>query len=237
MRILIVENEQRLSNSIKKGLTEEGYAVDQAFDGDEGKFLAGSESYDVIILDLMLPKLNGVSVCNQLRQGGVKTPILMLTARSRLEEKVEGLNAGADDYLTKPFAFEELKARVQALLRRGYQQPEPELRISDLIVDTKKHSVIRNDKEIRLTPKEFAILEFLLRRRDEIVTRTQITEHVWDYNFDSMSNVVDVFINNLRKKIDSESTVKLIHTIHGVGYKLSLASPEGKPKISQEANQ
>ena len=237
MRILLVEDEQRLSNSIKKGLIEEGYAVDQAFDGEEGKFLAESESYDSIILDLMLPKLDGVKVCEQLRQEGIKTPVLMLTAKSRIEEKVTGLNAGADDYLAKPFAFEELKARIQALLRRGYQQPEPLLQVADLVVDNSRHLVKRSGKEIKLTPKEFAILEYLLRHKGELVTRTQITEHVWDYNFDSMSNVVDVFINNLRKKVDADSATKLIQTIHGVGYKLSLASAENEPKISEESSQ
>ncbi len=221
MRILILEDEHRLSNNIKKGLTEDGYAVDQAFDGEEGEYLAESESYDLIILDLMLPKLDGVTVCKNLRIKGIRTPILMLTAKTKLEEKVQGLDAGADDYLTKPFAFEELKSRIRSLLRRSYNQPEPDLSIDNLTVDPKKHFVKRGEKEIKLTPKEFSILEFLLRHKDELVTRTQITEHVWDYNFDSMSNVVDVFLNTLRKKIDTGFDTKLIHTIHGVGYKIS----------------
>lgn len=221
MRILIIEDEQRLSNNIKKGLQEEGFAIDQAFDGEEGQYLAESESYDLIILDIMLPKIDGINVCKNLRSKSIKTPVLMLTAKTQLEEKVLGLNAGADDYLTKPFAFDELKARIQALLRRSFNQPEPELEIDDLLVDPKKHSVKRAAKEIKLTPKEFAILEFLLRHKNELVTRSQIIEHVWDYNFDSMSNVVDVFITTLRKKVDGGFDKKLIHTIHGVGYKIS----------------
>jgi heavy metal response regulator len=221
MRILLVEDEQRLSDVIKKGLTEEGYAVDQAFDGVEGQFLAESEAYDAIVLDVMLPKKDGVTVCKELREKKSKTPIIMLTAKDTLEEKVGGLQIGADDYLTKPFAFAELKARIQALIRRNYQQSSSLIEIADLTLDPIKHAVTRNKEHIELTPKEFAILEILARHKDEVVTRTQIIEHTWDYNFDTMSNVVDVFMATLRKKIDGGKTQKLIHTVHGVGYKLS----------------
>lgn len=221
MRILLVEDEKRLAKVIKKGLSEQGFAVDQAFEGEEGFYLAESESYDLIILDIALPKMDGLTICSKLRQKKITTPILMLTAKTRVEDRVQGLNTGADDYLTKPFEFIELKARIQALLRRSHQQLEPVLKIADLEIDTLKHIVKRGDKLISLTPKEFAILEFLSRHKDEVVTRTQITEHTWDYNFDSLSNVVDVFIATLRKKIDRGHKQKLINTIHGVGYQIS----------------
>lgn len=218
MRVLIIEDEHRLSNVVKKGLMEEGFAVDQAFDGEEGQYLAEAESYDLIILDVMLPRIDGMEVCRSIRRKKITTPILMLTAKTKVEDKVIGLDSGADDYLTKPFAFTELKARIQALFRRSHNQAETTLKIDDLEVDPVKHIVKRGDKTISLTPKEFAILEFLLRHRNEVITRTQITEHVWDYNFDALSNVVDVFIATLRKKVDSGFKNTLIHTVHGVGY-------------------
>ncbi len=221
MRILLIEDEKRLAKVIKKGLSEQGFAVDQAFEGEEGFYLAESESYDLIILDIALPKMDGLTICSKLRQKKITTPILMLTAKTRVEDRVQGLNTGADDYLTKPFEFIELKARIQALLRRSHQQLESVLKIADLEIDTLKHIVKREHKLIFLTPKEFAILEFLSRHKDEVVTRTQITEHTWDYNFDSLSNVVDVFIATLRKKIDRGHKQKLINTIHGVGYQIS----------------
>lgn len=221
MRILLIEDEKRLSYVVEKGLVEAGYAVDKAFDGEEGLYLAESESYDVIILDLMLPKMDGIKVCRQLRKKKITTPILILTARTKVEDRVTGLDAGADDYLTKPFAFTEMKSRIQALIRRSHRQTESILKIDTLELDPLKHTVSRAKKSISVTPKEFAILEFLMRHKDEVVTRTQITEHTWDYNFDSLSNVVDVFITTLRKKIDSNQKVKLIHTVHGVGYKIS----------------
>ncbi len=220
MRILIIEDERKLSNIVRKGLIEEGFAVDQAFDGEEGQYLAESESYDLIILDVMLPKINGLDVCRSLRNKKITTPILMLTAKTTVEDKVEGLNVGADDYLTKPFAFTELKARLQALLRRSHNQTQTTLQVEDLEVDPVKHTAKRGNKIIFLTPKEFSILEFLLRHQGEVVTRTQITEHVWDYNFDALSNVVDVFVATLRKKVDSGFKNKLIQTVHGVGYKI-----------------
>lgn len=221
MRILLVEDERRLSNVIKKGLEEEGFAVDVSYDGEEGEFMAESESYDLIILDVMLPKIDGIIVCKKIRKKGHKTPILMLTAKSTIEDKVLGLDSGADDYITKPFSFIEFRSRVRALIRRTRENSTPTLSITDLVVNPLKHFVERNGRKISLTPKEFAILEFLLHHKDEVVSRTMITEHVWDYNFDGMSNVVDVFLANLRRKIDKNTTKKLIHTVHGVGYKIS----------------
>lgn len=220
MRILIIEDERRLSKIIKQGLVEDGFAVDQAFDGKEGKFLAESETYDLIILDLMLPDISGLNICSDLRRLHITTPILILTAKSTTADKVTGLDSGADDYLTKPFSFVELRSRIQALIRRSHQQATPTLTAFDLIVDPLKHTVRRAGKTINLTPKEFAILELLLRHMGEVVSRTMIIEHVWDYNFDSMSNIVDVFVASLRKKIDSNASKKLIQTVHGVGYKI-----------------
>lgn len=221
MRILLIEDEKKLSDVVKKGLTEEHFAVDVAYDGDEGLYLATEETYDVIILDLMLPKIDGITLCKKLREKKIRTPVLVLTAKSQIEERVAGLEAGADDYLTKPFAFIELKARIQALLRRSHQQTETIIKIADLEIDPIKHIVKRNNKNISLTPKEFAILEYLARHKNQAVTRTQITEHTWDYNFDSMSNVIDVFIATLRKKVDGGQKKKLIKTVHGVGYKIT----------------
>lgn len=222
MRLLIVDDEQRLATILKKGFSEEGFAVDTAFDGEEGLYLAQNESYDAIILDITLPKKSGLDVCRVLRMSSVKTPIIILTAKTALEDKITLLNSGADDYLTKPFAFIELKSRIHALLRRSSTNSNPLLVLGDLTVDPIKHAVVKNGDKIKLTPKEFAILELLLRHPDEVITRTMITEHVWDYNFDGMSNIVDVFVASLRRKIDKKSKHKLIHTIHGVGYKISL---------------
>lgn len=221
MRILLIEDEKNLSQVIKNGLTEQGFAVDAARDGEEGLYLAEEESYDAIILDVMLPKIDGVEICRRLREKKISTPILMLTAKTQVKDRVAGLDAGADDYLTKPFAFVELKARIQALMRRAFKQPEAVIKIDDLAIDPIKHVVQRANQAITLTPKEFAILEYLARHKDKVVTRTQITEHTWDYNFESLSNIIDVFIATLRRKIDKGQKNKLIHTVHGVGYKLS----------------
>lgn len=221
MRVLIIEDERRLSGILKKGLVEDGFAVDQAFDGEEGLFLAQSETYDLIILDLMLPKIDGMEVCLQLRKKNIKTPIIILTAKINMEDKIKGLDIGADDYMTKPFSFLELRSRIHALIRRSKAHASSQLSISDLEVDPLKHSIKRAGKSIQLTPKELAVLEFLLHHKEEVVSRTMILEHVWDYNFDGMSNIVDVFIATLRKKIDGGRKRKLIHTIHGAGYKIS----------------
>ena len=215
-----MEDERRLSSIIKKGLIEEGFAVDTAYDGEEGQYLAESEEYDLIILDIMLPKIDGLTICRELRHKNIKSPVLMLTAKGTIEEKVAGLDSGADDYLTKPFFFLELRSRIHALIRRSKQESSPELKIADLELDPIKHIVKRADQLITLTPKEFSILELLLRHKDEVVSRTMIIEHVWDYNFECMSNVVDVFVAALRRKIDKKAKVKLIHTVHGVGYKI-----------------
>lgn len=221
MRILTVEDEVDLANNIRQGLTENGFAVDIAYNGEEGLHLITSEPYDLVILDVMLPKIDGYTVCKNARDKGIKTPILMLTAKSNVENKIEGLNSGADDYLTKPFNFEELMARIYALLRRGANTELPVLTIADLKMNPQKHSVTRNNEKIDLTPKEFAVLEFLLRNKDKVVSRTMILEHVWDYNFESMSNLVDVIVATLRKKIDKNNNKKLIHTVYGVGFKIS----------------
>ena len=221
MRILVIEDERRLANIIKKGLTEEGFAVDAAYDGEEGQYLAESEEYDLIVLDIMLPKVDGLTICKELRAKNIKIPVLMLTAKSEVEDKIKGLDSGADDYMTKPFSFLELRSRIHALIRRSKQEASPTLAISDLELDPIKHKVMRSGKLIKLTPKEFAVLELLLRHKDEVVTRTMVIEHVWDYNFEGMSNIVDVFVASLRRKVDKDSYVKLIHTIHGVGYKVS----------------
>lgn len=221
MRILIIEDEQRLSHTLKKGLAEEGFAIDQAYDGEEGRYLAQTEEYDLILLDVMLPKVDGISICRELRSKNIKTPILMLTAKTTVEDKVAGLDSGADDYMTKPFSFIELRSRIQALLRRSQQEASPVLRIANLVLDPLKHKVERDGKSISLTPKEFAVLEFLMRHKEEIVTRTMVIEHVWDYNFDSLSNIVDVYVAAIRKKVDGGEKIKLVQTLHGIGYKVN----------------
>jgi len=221
MRILLVEDEKKLAMSIKQGLTESGLAVDIAPDGEEGLYSAQSESYDVIILDLGLPKIDGLTLCQKLRKEKNFIPILMLTAKTRTEDKVVGLDSGADDYLTKPFEFMELRSRINALLRRKFQVVAPILKIADLELDPAKRTATRGGTNIVLTPKEFAVLEYLLRNSDQTVTRSQIIDHVWDYDSETLSNVVDVFIATLRKKIDNGGKTKLIKTVHGVGYKIS----------------
>ncbi|HCE30969.1 DNA-binding response regulator [Candidatus Daviesbacteria bacterium RIFCSPHIGHO2_01_FULL_40_24] len=233
MRILVVDDEHRLANSVKKGLAEEGFAVDVAYDGEEGQYMAETEEYDLIVLDVMLPKVDGVTVCKELRSKNIKTPIIMLTAKSNIEDRIAGLDGGADDYLTKPFSFLELRSRIQALIRRSKQEATLVLKIADLEIDPLKHIVKRSDNLITLTSKEFAILEYLLRHKDEVLTRTMIIEHVWDYNFEGMSNIVDAFIAAIRRKVDRGAKVKLIHTVHGVGYKIGL--PLDKGKISADA--
>ncbi len=225
MKILVVEDEERVAHFIQKGLKEEGHAVDVSYDGEDGEFLAEINDYDLIILDLMLPKKNGIVVCRELRASGVATPVLMLTARDSIEDKVRGLDAGADDYLAKPFAFEELLARVRALLRRQSDSKSPILKIADLELDPISRRVTRNDKAIRLTTKEYALLEYLLRNKDKVLSRTLIGEHVWDMNFDPESNVIDVYISHLRSKIDKGYEPPLLHTLRGQGYLLSDDSP------------
>ncbi len=221
MRVLVIEDEQRLAHYLQKGLEEHGFAADVAPNGEEGLFSAHVNEYDVIILDLLLPQKDGMTVLRELRQEGNRAPVLILTARDAVADKVEGLNAGADDYLTKPFSFSELLARVRALLRRGKVEPQGELRVGDLIMDLVAHRVSRARKPLQLTSKEFALLEFLMRNPGRVLSRTTIAEHVWDYRFDNtLSNVIDVFVNRLRNKVEREFATKLIHTVKGVGYVL-----------------
>ena len=218
MRVLVVEDHKKISSFIVKGLKAESYAVDVAYDGDEGLAMAQMDEYDLIILDIMLPEKSGYEVTKQLREYSIKTPILMLTAKDELEDKVKGLDLGADDYLTKPFMFEELLARIRALFRRGGMSSGSKLSIADLTLDPVTHDVFRSNKKIELTAKEYGLLEYLLRTKGRIATRTTIIEHVWDLHFDSDTNLVDVYIRYLRRKIDDNFEPKLIHTVRGVGY-------------------
>lgn len=220
LRILIVEDEATISAFLSKGLKEEGFFVDAAKDGDEAIMLASSSQYDVIVLDILLPGKNGYEVCSELRASGNYTPVLMLTALDSVDERVKGLNTGADDYLVKPFAFKELLARINALLRRPRETFERVLRVNDLSIDTVSHTVRRGDVEIELSPKEYRLLEYLARNAHQVLSRTQIAESVWDQDFFSDSNVVDVYIRYLRRKIDDPFPSKLINTVRGFGYRL-----------------
>jgi DNA-binding response OmpR family regulator len=223
MRVLVVEDEHKIANSIKKGLEQESYAVDVAFDGEQGFDLAASEDYDAIILDLMLPKMDGMELCQKLRkEENIHTPILMLTAKGQLDDKINGLNAGADDYLVKPFAFAELLARIKALTRRPKQTLNPLLTTGDLSFNTLNFEVNRAGKNIKLSKKEFALLEYLLRHKGKILTKEQIINHVWNYDADVLPNTVEVYIGYLRNKIDRSFKNKppLVHTIRGFGYKI-----------------
>ena len=218
MRLLVIEDEQKVASFIKQGLEEEGYAVDHAADGASGLQMALEGLHDVIVLDVMLPKLDGLSVLQQLRQETITTPVLLLTVRATIEDKVLGLDAGADDYLTKPFAFEEFVARVRALLRRRAETAPPILQVADLALDPARRVVLRGEKKIELTPREFTLLDYFMRNPGRVLTRTMIANRVWDYTFDSTTNVIDVYVNYLRKKIDTGHDTKLLHTVRGVGY-------------------
>lgn len=220
MRILVIEDDPSLHKVISRRLSEEGYAVDDCYNGEEGLEFLLSGSYDLAILDWMLPKKDGIFVLTELRQRKMNTPVLMLTAKDTIEDRVEGLDAGADDYLTKPFAYDELLARVRALLRRNSEDKQTVLKVADLSMDLPAHRVMRGDKEIMLTSKEFALLEYLLRNQGVVLTRSQIADHVWDYGFDYDSNIVDVYIRYLRNKIDKDFDNPLIQTIRGYGYTL-----------------
>jgi heavy metal response regulator len=221
MRILVVEDEQKILKFIQRGLKEEDYSIDVTGDGEEGYFLAGTNEYDLIILDIMLPKMDGLTICRKLRREGNNTPIIMLTAKDTVKDKVKGLDSGANDYLPKPFAFEELLARVRALLRKSSGNITTQLKAGDLTIDLLSHKVFRAEREIHLTLKEYALLEYLIRNPGVIITRTMISEHVWDIHFDTMTNVIDVYINYLRNKIDHGFDHKMIKTIRGKGYMLS----------------
>ncbi|MGA1841880.1 MAG: response regulator [bacterium] len=218
MRILLIEDELKIANFIERGLKEEHFAVDIAYNGENALYLSDIYTYDLIILDLMLPDKDGISICREIRNKKIDTPILMLTARDGIKDKVMGLDSGADDYLTKPFAFEELLARIRALLRRKRTEKTSTLKIADLELDQINHRVKRAGKEIDLTNKEYALLEYLLLHANQVVTRTMISEHVWDENFDCFTNITDVYIKYLRNKIDKDFAKQLIHTVRGVGY-------------------
>jgi DNA-binding response OmpR family regulator len=225
MRILLVEDDLDLAQFIRKGLKEEQYAVDFAADGEEGLELALGNPYDLLILDIMLPKLDGLTLCRRLRAAGNKAPVLLLTARNTVEDKVSGFDTGADQFLTKPFAFAELLARVRALLRRGGPQQLVHLKAADLELDPASHRVWRAGKEIVLTNKEYALLEFLLRNKNRVLTRTAIIEHVWDISYDPMTNIVDAHIRALRAKMDRDFSPPLIATVRGAGYMLEEPEP------------
>lgn len=225
MRILVVEDEHKIANAIKKGLEQEAFAVDVAYDGTTGYDLASTEDYDVIVLDLMLPGMEGGEICKKLRSDKIHTPILILTAKGLLEDKVEGLNSGADDYLVKPFAFEELLARIRALIRRPKESIATVLIYEDLGLNTLTFEVKRGDKVIKLSSKEFSLLEYLLRHPKQIFTKEQIIGHVWNYDADILLNTVEVYIGYLRNKIDRPFPKKpaLIHTVRGFGYKIGIS--------------
>lgn len=223
MRILIVEDEYGLADAMERRLKEEGYAVDVTFNGGEAVDFACAVEYDVIILDLMLPVKDGMEVLKELREQGIKSQILILTAKDEVKDKVAGLDAGADDYLTKPFSFEELLARIRVLLRRKTKTQNSMLTAGDLQMDTVSQNVTRAGKTIILTAKEYSLLEYLMRNQGRVLTRTQIEEHVWDYSFGGGSNVVDVYIRYLRRKIDQGSSLKLIETVRGRGYRLKVS--------------
>jgi heavy metal response regulator len=220
MRILIIEDEKKVAKFVRQGLEEERYTVDVAYDGEIGAQLAMTESFDLIILDILIPKKDGITVLKEIRSKHNTTPVLLLTAKSSIDDKVEGLDAGADDYLTKPFSFAELLARVRSLLRRGAAEKSTTLKVVDLHLDTVAHKAKRADKTIELTGKEYALLEYFMRNANRVLTRTLISEHIWNYNFDTGTNVIDVYINHLRSKIDDGFERKLLHTVRGVGYVL-----------------
>ncbi len=227
MRVLVVEDERKISAYVKRGLEEHGYAVDAAFTGREALDWAEVVNFDLIVLDLLLPEMDGLAVCRALRKRECRAPILMLTARDAIEDRVRGLDAGADDYLVKPFALQELLARLRALARRAADAPKsPLLQIADLTLDTLTRRVKRGARAVELTAKEYAVLECLMREPERVLTRTQIAEHVWNYDVYNQSNVVDVYIRNLRRKLDDPFPVKLIQTERGAGYRLSMTRDE-----------
>ncbi len=220
MRILIVEDSHRLNNSLKMSLSEEGYAVDSAFTGTEGEELAEATDYDAIILDVMLPEKDGMAVCRDLRRKRVNTPIIMLTARDTVDDRVEGLDSGADDYLVKPFALNELRARLRALLRRDADDKSGVLCVGDLVLDPATHRASRAGETLDLTTKEFSLLEYFMRTPNRLITREMAETHIWNYDFEGTSNVVDVYVRRLRRKIDDPYEVKLFETVRGSGYRL-----------------
>ncbi|MBZ0165558.1 MAG: response regulator transcription factor [Candidatus Omnitrophica bacterium] len=225
MRILLVEDEMKMASFIRKGLKQEDYAVDVVYNGDDALQEANANDYDLIIMDIMLPGKDGIYVCKELRKCSINIPILLLTARDAVEDKVQGLDSGADDYLTKPFPFEEFLARVRSLIRRDAQRKVTRIKVADLELDQLKHEVKRDGKKISLTAKEYGLLEYLVLNANRLVTKTMLAEHVWDRNFDSFSNSVEVYMNFLRNKIDKGFSKPLLHTIYGRGYMLSENQP------------
>jgi DNA-binding response OmpR family regulator len=220
MRVLVIDDDRRLCGIIRRGLLEESYAVDVAYDGEEGQYMAETNSYDLIILDVMLPKKDGVETCQELRAARIDVPILMLTAKDAVEDRVRGLDSGADDYMVKPFAFNELLARVRALLRRESLTRSPEIRLGDLVLHTLTREVKYGSKTVDLTTKEYVILEYFMRHPNVVVTRSMLEEHAWDYDFDSMSNLIDVYIRRLRRKLDGANEKSIVQTVRGAGYRL-----------------
>ena len=227
MRILVVEDEAAAAAVLSKGLREHAYAVDVAVDGSTALEQASISDYDLIVLDILMPGINGLEVCRRLRSQGIAAPILMLTARGEPDQRVEGLDVGADDYLAKPYHFPELLARIRALLRRGPALASSLFKIEDLTIDTRARGVQRGGRSIQLTSKEYALLEYLARRQGDVVSRADIAEHVWDDSFDPLSNLIEVYIQRLRRKIDDGHAVKLIRTRRGLGYTLAVSDPEG----------
>jgi heavy metal response regulator len=224
MRILVIEDEPSIATFVRQGLAEAGYGVDIADGGADALHWIGIAPYDVIVLDVMLPDMDGLAVCAEMRRRGVDAPILMLTARDAVDDRVAGLDSGADDYLIKPFAFAELLARIRALLRREPALKGAVLQVADLTLDTTSHEVRRGDQLIILTSKEYSLLEFLMRHPNQTLTRTSIADHIWNYEFDHLTNVIDVYIFTLRRKIDDPWELKLIHTVRGVGYRLGASA-------------
>ncbi len=220
MRVLVVEDTQRMAGLLNRGLQEEGYAVDVVANGEDAVWMASENLYDVIVLDVMLPDVDGFEVCRRIREAGQWAPVLMLTARDGVRDRVEGLDVGADDYLTKPFAFAELLARLRAVMRRGHRERPPVLTVHDLTLDPATKMVRRGDQTIGLTPKKFSLLEYFMRHPGEALTRTQILEHVWDFAFEGDSNVVEVYVRYLREKIDRPFGRNSLETVRGVGYRL-----------------
>jgi DNA-binding response OmpR family regulator len=222
VRLLLVEDERKVASFIARSLREKSYSVDVAETGEKALDLLSRLNYDLVLLDIRLPKLSGVEVCREIRDSGNETPVLMLTARSLVEQRVEGLDAGADDYLTKPFALTELHARIRALTRRGFHRGGAKLQTADLELDRPRRTVKRGEQRVGLTLKEYTLLELLMLRSPAVVPRSEIIEHVWSYGFDTETNIVEVYINRLRQKIDQEHSVKLIHTVRGTGYRFGL---------------
>jgi DNA-binding response OmpR family regulator len=221
MRVLVVDDDRKLAGMVRRELEEQGYAVDVAHDGEEGLGFADAGVYDLILLDVVMPGLDGVTVCRRLRERKIGTPVLMLTARDGVEDRVGGLDSGADDYLVKPFNFRELGARVRALVRRGSAAKDTVLRVGDVEVDTLAQEVRSGGRAVELTSKEYAILEYFLRNPNRVLTRTQIAEHAWNYDFEAESNIIDVYVGNLRRKLDDRGDAPLLRTVRGVGYKLT----------------